>query len=421
MPRIRTWVEQNKDELISLVSEMVKFDTINQVSTGTEKQAQLLVEKVMHDMSLETTVYSPDDVPGFHEHPAYFPGKDYRDRPNVLGKWKGSGKGKSLIFSSHIDTALIAPGWSRDPLEAKVEGNRLYGLGTFDMKGGLAASIMAVKCLQSLGLRPLGDVLIESVVDEEFGGANGTLAGRLHGGNVDAAIIPEPSNLAVSPATMGGALWRVTFRGRTGRSFSGESIVNPAFAAAKFMNFLEEFAEARSRANGPAPYYEQASGLALDVTRVEAGDMSMELLDVSPTECHVDIWVECYPGVTEEALKQELIDGFKAKYGSETPDLEFRKMIRFLPGSEVDPDFPLVQQLASEVTEVTGQAAEVRGAPFACDAFMFNIHSETPAIVLGPKGENAHAPDEYVDLDSLCQLTEIYARTIVSWCGLDQK
>ena len=67
---------------------------------------------------------------------------------------------------------------------------------------------------------------------------------------------------------------------------------------------------------------------------------------------------------------------------------------------------------------MTGRPAIVKGAPFACDAFVFNLYSPTPAVVLGPSGANAHAADEYVEVESLGRLTEIYARTIVEWCGV---
>lgn len=83
--------------------------------------------------------------------------------------------------------------------------------------------------------------------------------------------------------------------------------------------------------------------------------------------------------------------------------------------------FPLIASLQQEVEAVTGETAAVYGAPFACDAFMFNLNSSTPAIILGPKGGNAHAPDEYIEIDALLQLIEIYAGTIMEWCGINNQ
>ncbi|GAA3406419.1 M20/M25/M40 family metallo-hydrolase [Paenibacillus hodogayensis] len=416
--RIGQWVREKRGEIVGLVSELIRYDTVNRITDGTERDCQTFVAAALTSMGLETALYSPEEAPGFREHPAYFPGKDYTHRPNVAGRWKGrgTGSGKSLLFSSHADTAVVAPGWSASPWEPREIDGRLYGLGAFDMKGGLAASMMAVRCLIELGVQPDGDVTIESVVDEEFGGANGTLAGRLMGYNADAAIIPEPTNLAVCPATRGGALWRVTFRGKTGLSFSGETLINPLYDAGKFLVFLEQFERRRSDSPGPAPWYDEAAALPVIVTRAVAGDIAAALCDVGPERCDVDVWVECYPGTSERELERELTEEFASMFpGAPLP--EFVKLIRFLPGCEVSPDFPLLPLLAQEVRDVCGTEATMKGAPFACDAFMFNLHSPTPAVVWGPSGANAHAGEEYVEVESLVLLTEMYARTIVGWCG----
>ncbi|NQX64243.1 M20/M25/M40 family metallo-hydrolase [Paenibacillus qinlingensis] len=421
---IRIWLDKNKGIILDFVQDLVRFNTVNEVTHGSEKECQLFLAQYLRDMEMNVDVFSPEDVPRFREHEAFFPGKDYTDRPNVVAVMNGKGEGKSLLFSSHIDTTVAAPGWNRDPWTPEVSEGKLYGLGTFDMKGGLSASVMAVRCIRELGIQLQGDLWVESVVDEEFGGANGTLASRLKGYNPDAAIIPEPTNMAVCPGTRGGALWRVTFKGNTGMSFSGEKIMNPALMAAKFIVFLEAYEIAARDKAGPQPWFEEDRSLSVIVTRLEAGDLSAPLCDSGPTTCHVDIWVECHPHMTEKQLQQDLLTGFSQMYAnsySEWQEPEFTKMIRFLPGCEVDAGFPLIDMLAYHMEEVTGTAAIKAGAPFACDAFMFNLHSTTPAIVMGPSGGNAHAPDEYIDIPQFFQLIEIYVLTILNWCGIAEE
>lgn len=419
---IRDWIASHRGLMVETLSALVRHDTVNRVTDGTERECQRTLFEMMREMGLAAQIYSPEDVPGFREHPAYYPGKDYRDRPNVAAEWKGTGGGRSLLFSSHIDTAAIAPGWTTDPHEPLVADGRLYGLGAYDMKGGLAASLLAVRCLMELGIRLQGDVWIESVVDEEFGGANGTVAGRARGIAADAVIIPEPTNLALYPATRGGALWRVTFRGTTGLSFSGETMRNPANDAARFIVFLEQYERERAQKAGPAPWYsDRREALPIIVTRLAAGDLDAPLCDVGPVECHVDIWAECYPGVAEDQLREELLAGYArfcgGSSGQASAPPEFTRMIRFLPGSTVAPDTPLIPLLAGAIEAVMRRKAEVTGAPFACDAFVFNEYGGPPALVLGPSGGNAHAPDEFVDLDSLAVLIEIYASAMLRWCG----
>lgn len=414
---IAAWIDSHRRELTELASALVSHPTVNRIVDGSERDCQHFLHELMTRWGLDAELYSPEDVPGFREHPAYFAGKDYRHRPNVHGSLRGTGGGRSLLFSSHIDTAVVAPGWTSSPWEPRIEAGRLYGLGSFDMKGGLAASLMALRCVQQLGFPLAGDVIVESVVDEEFGGANGSLAGRIKGINADAAIIPEPTNLAVCPATRGGALWRLTFRGNTGLSFSGETIHNPLFDAGKLLVFLEMFERQRSERPGPMPWYDEPNPLPIIPTRMVAGDMNAALCDVGPEVTFLDIWVECYPGVSEEELQDELIRGYRSMFGETAALPEFAKVIRFLPGCELPPDSPIVAAAIRQTSHVLGTAPVVRGAPFACDAFMFNLHSPTPALVLGPQGANAHAADEYVDLESLYRLTEIYARIIVDWCA----
>src|SRR5690348_16331296 len=113
---IRSWIDQNENKILELASELVRYKTVNQVIAGTERECQEYIARVLcESLKMDVDLFSPEDVAGFHEHPAYFPGKDYSDRPNVIGRWKGLGGGKSLMFSSHVDTAPVASGWTTDP------------------------------------------------------------------------------------------------------------------------------------------------------------------------------------------------------------------------------------------------------------------------------------------------------------------
>jgi acetylornithine deacetylase len=125
-------------------------------------------------------MYDIRHVRGLTSHPAFRHQRDYANRPNVGAILKGSGGGKSLLLSGHIDTVPRSSSeWTRDPFSAVIEDNRLYGLGSNDMKGGIAAMLVAVEAIREAGVRLRGDLMIESIVDEEFGGVNGTLASRL--------------------------------------------------------------------------------------------------------------------------------------------------------------------------------------------------------------------------------------------------
>jgi acetylornithine deacetylase len=106
--------------------------------------------------------------------------------------------------------------WTKDPFGGTVEGNRVFGRGTNEMKGGVATNLFVLEALHQLKIRLTGDLVFESVIDEEFGGANGTLAGRLMGFNADAAILSEPSFLRICPAQRGGRIAHLTMRAAGG-------------------------------------------------------------------------------------------------------------------------------------------------------------------------------------------------------------
>src|SRR5919108_1834799 len=212
---INGWVEDNRRTILDLNRALVSIPSENRYPDGDEEGVQRFVEGLLEDLDCETETFLPTDVPGLAEHPAYLGGRNYEGRPNVVGKKKGAGGGRTILFSGHVDTVPRGEDpWSVDPFCGLTEGGKQYGLGIFDMKGGMAAAMMALRALNELDIHLEGDVTIETVVDEEFGGANGTLACRLRGYEADVAIVPEPSNLAICPQNQGGGMFRISFVGK---------------------------------------------------------------------------------------------------------------------------------------------------------------------------------------------------------------
>ena len=139
---------------------------------------------------------------------------NYRGRPNVVGVFKGSGGGRSLIVNGHVDTVTIEPAadWTRDPFGGEINGDRLFGRGASDMKGGVMAALMALSFLRQAGGELKGDVIFESVVNEEHAG-NGTLDLVRRGFRADGAIVLEPTHNRIAVSHTGGLYWQVTLPG----------------------------------------------------------------------------------------------------------------------------------------------------------------------------------------------------------------
>lgn len=423
---IRNWIRTHREEILATNRRVVSLPSENLYPFGNELQVQQEVAKILKDIGFQTDVFLPTDVPGLLQHEGFLnDGRCYEDRPNVVGVLKGRGLGKSLIFSGHMDTVPRGlDTWNYAPFGADVVGDRQYGLGIFDMKGGMVAAMMAARCVQELGYALEGDLMIECVVDEEFGGANGTLACRLRGYAADVAIIPEPTNLAICPVNQGGAYYRLTFEGVAGRAYSGEQLLNPVFAASRFLEVIRQYDQWRNEHANVPRMFDWNPKLPTLVQSLHAGDVSTPLSDRVPRTCWLDLWMQCFPGITEDEFHAEFVSYIQPFLQNDelisklTPKIE--RKIRFLPGTGISEDHPILDTLQRVGRMATVAGLDVHGAPFACDSFVFNLYSNTPAVILGPSGGNAHAIDEYIHVEDFLTLIEIYAETIIHWCGMHQ-
>lgn len=415
---IDKWLEQNRDWLVELCSKLIELPSENRPPHGLEKQVQLEFLKQLEALDFKAELYELDSVEGLRDHPAYWPGRDYTDRPNLWAGKSGSGGGKSLLFSGHADVVIGSEGGRFAPFKPVVEGNRLFGRGSNDMKGGMAAALFAFHFLKSRNVKLKGDVYFESVVDEEMGGANGTLAGRLRGHNADAAIIPEPTNLKVCSSHLGGVTWRITVLGKGGMGFGGEQLCNPIYGLSRIIGEIEhyhsELGEAPIGTPGPVPGTKPNVVLSL----VRAGHYEPGAADGIPESCFLELWVECYPGQSLDEL--DMTFAKRIRELCQQPSMlqyrvEWEQITRYIPGTVADTE--LASLLTGFLSEEGKPPEQAEMSPFACDAFVFNAYSPTPAVIFGPAGENAHASDEFVDLDSLIKLSKTYIQTLLKWCG----
>ena len=421
--RIERWVNDHAEDVLQLTEALIRFQSEQRVPTGWEKECQMFVAETLRGMNLELDIFEPSEVSGFTEHPAYWKGRDYRNRPNVVGIWRGANSkaARSLMFSSHADVVAGLEGGRFPPFTPVRQGDKLYGRGANDMKGGLASSIVAVRCLQALGVQLQGDVYIESVVDEEMGGSNGTLASRVRGHHADACIVPEPNGMCVSPAHRGGGMWDITIKGTPGMPFGASSLINPAYGIGHLVAAIEAWEQARNQQITPHPLYESTPGLPVVLSRITAGDFEPGTGNSVPSDAELEVWVEVYPGTTLDELYQDFIGHLK-RVAAQTPviqrcEIDVTQVIRFLPGSEIPKDHPIVQTVGNAYEQIVRRPPEVRGAPFACDVYIFNLYSPTPCVILGPRGANAHATDEWVMIEDLVALTKIFALTAAEWCN----
>src|SRR5262245_4836742 len=279
-----------RERLVMTITELVQIPSENTPPIGDELGCQQYVHERLNALGMKSEMYDVRGVPGLRAHPAFRHRRDYANRPNVAARWRGSGGGRSLLLSGHIDTVPRGSArWSRDPFRAAIEGNRLYGLGSNDMKGGIAATLVAVEALKEVGAALRGDLLVETIVDEEFGGVNGTLAGRLRGHNADAAIITEPSQQMICPAQMGGRIAHITLHAaHSGILSEGAPAAAIADQLYDVLGRNKDFANQRKgNKPGHALYADGYDPVPVWVTKIDSGGWGMREPITLPISCRI--------------------------------------------------------------------------------------------------------------------------------------
>jgi len=424
--RVIDYVEARRDRLVALIGDLVRRPSENMPPNGAEVQCQRYVASVLQAAGLEPDIYELDAVPGFAAHPLFAPGRIYRDRPNVVARMSGGGRGRSLILSGHIDTVPRGTlPWTRSPFGAQVEGDRLYGRGANDMKAGVAMNLFVMEAARELKLQPAGDLLFESVVDEEFGGVNGTLAGRLHGDVADAAIITEPSSLRICPAQRGGRTAHITFSSRGGVLDGGGARGRVMDQVTIFLRELDRFAEQRRRnCRRHSLYSALADPVPVAITKLTTGPWGTGEPVTLPEECRVEMYWQLMPGEEQQEIDREFHAWFESMIAA-APEIFLRRPtveypIRWLPGSAIEASEPIVTELSDCAARVLPAPPLVAGIEGPCDLFVFHAF-HIPAVLWGPRGGNTHGSDEYVELDSVVAATKALLLFVCRWCGMEDR
>ena len=359
----------------------------------------------------------PIDVAEMSARPD-FPGMEV-DRTaarGVLARWPGTGDGPTLLLLGHTD--VVPPGdrdaWSTDPFAPRIDGDRLIGRGSCDMKAGTAAMWFAVRALRDEGVRLRGDILLAAVCGEEDGGL-GTYALLQRGLRADACIVPEPTNLDLVPANGGALTFRLRVRGlatHASRRTEGVSAIST------FVPVLEELQRLEARRNATVDPLMQRWPIAypLSIGTVRAGDWASTVPDLLIAEGRLGVAL----GETPAQARADL-EGSLARLCAQDPWLaEHPVEVEWWGGQfasgRTDPADPLVRSLGETITRVRGQAPEVYGGPYGSDLRLL-VGAGIPTVHFGP-GESAaaHAPDEWVSLTDTMTCARTLAAFAMDYC-----
>ncbi|MBA3717102.1 MAG: M20/M25/M40 family metallo-hydrolase [Actinobacteria bacterium] len=309
-------------------------------------------------------------------------------RPNVIATARGSGEGRALLLNAHMDTVGVET--MEAPFDARLEGGRLYGRGSYDMKGSLAAIMTVAAEAKRRGLR--GDVVVAAVADEEVASI-GTEALVASGRRFDAAVVAEPPELDVAIAHKGFVGFEIETRGRAAhgsRPDLGEDAIarmGPVLVA------LDELAtDLVSK-----PTHRLLGSGSVHASLIEGG----QEFSSYPERCLLTGERRTVPGESLEDVEREL--------GAIAGDAQRRLGVSRHP-FEAGEDEEIVQL-------VHGHAGtNLIGVPFWTDAALVAA-SGVPTVVFGPHGEGAHAAVEWVDLASVERCVEVLLAVAVDFCG----
>ncbi|MEG2623268.1 MAG: M20/M25/M40 family metallo-hydrolase [Clostridia bacterium] len=404
-------------QVLALLCELVKCPTENLPPRGNEACGQAVLGAYYAGLGLTVDRFSPEDLPEYPSNPEFLP-RELKGRENMVATWRGSGGGKSLLLTGHMDVAPKEPmPWQvTEPFVPLIKDGRVYGRGTADMKGGLCCAAAAVAHLKAKGFVPKGDVILESVVDEEYAGANGTIASRLKGYNTDFAVVLEPSGQDICPACVGGMMYKLTVRGTAGMPYTGEEIASPAYDIAEVIQLIKAFSIDRMENTERPPLWDgTVQGAQIVITKVKAGEAFEGGQLSAPIDAWIELVMQAYPGETEASLESKLRAYLAAHY-HDPAGLLIEPMYHYCRPSHTCPDDPGVRALAACAKRHLPQV-KVCGAMFSCDMFALTEIGHIPSAIFGPIGARLHAPDEWVSIESLLACTRTLCDLIEDWCG----
>lgn len=381
----------DQPELIALLADLVRIDSINpDLIAGARGEAEIgaFIADWAARAGLEAIMQ--EVVPG---------------RANVIVIARGSGGGKNLMLNGHIDIVGLTD--MTDPFSARIEGNKMYGRGVYDMKASVAASLMAAKRATALNLR--GDVIVTAVVDEEVAslGTQAVLR-ELNRWPADAVIVAEPTEMELAVSHKGFVWFDIETYGVASHGSRPHLGVD---AIAKMGKVLVELAQHDSDLRARPTHRYLASG-SIHAGTIQGG----QELSSYPAHCKLTVERRTVPGETPDLAQAQLQAILDRCAGA---DSAFQaKLTRTLARdpSDIDEGEPFVQLCRQHLAQVTGHPAKVGGASYWCDAALC-CAAGLPTVVLGPTGAGAHANVEWIDLDTVQQCADVYTAVAREFCG----
>jgi acetylornithine deacetylase len=368
---------------------LVRINSVNPVldpSAPGEREIAHFVGALMNEIGAEVRYHEPR-----------------AGRVSVVARLRGSKPGRSLMLNAHADTVDV--GGMDDPFSGEIRDGRLYGRGAFDMKGGLAAMLGAVKALADAGSPHGGEILLAAVADEEYASLGTEELVRHY--RPDAAIVTEPTALDVCLAHKGFAWFEVTTRGRAAHGSRYDLGIDANMRMGRVLADLDAL-ERELRSRTPHPLVGPPSLHAATL----AGGSGLSTYAAS---CRLRIERRTIPGESREMVTDEVRRLLRRQVERDKSFQADFEVLLVREPFEVSEDAAIVRALTEASTAVLGRRpAYVGQTPWMDAALLAAAGAET--VVMGATGEGAHAKEEWVDLASVHQLAGCLAEAALLYC-----
>lgn len=409
-----SYLDSHQQELYSLLSRLIQFDSQNFVTEGREAACAAYIEELYRSLGLKTELYCPDQIPGITEHPGYLPGRGTDRRPNVSGVWDG--EGPVVMLAAHTDTmpAGDLSKWTVDPFAGVIRDGRIIGLGAGDNKAGIAAGYFAVKALIDCGITLRKHVALAAYCDEEYGGGNGALAACLKH-PCEICVNLDGGNYELWTAAIGGGGFSISFH----KQDSTDSCLAVYEALEAVMNALRPFIARRKAELHANPLY-TGSDMERSAFRLS------RFRSTGTNHTDAELAFVIYTMKSREEIHRELSEVLEQA----RPVLErhnivtqgFTHTTRYFGYYETDKTGGAVDIKRQAAEQTAGRPVRECGSCLT-DLSVIHPYGSPRSFNFGifrdfalPGG--AHQPDEYVECEQFLQYTKALVLFLLRYCGV---
>lgn len=432
--KIASYVEDNAQRIVDTLCDLIAFPSIvmnDPTKAGPgERDCQLYLEQRLKKIGMETDLWDPDGpalVEKYAGRPGANKGRTFEGRPNLGGILRGTGGGRSIMLTGHID--VVPPGppehWRTDPFKPEIIDGFVHGRGAVDMKGGVTCMLLAVELLKEMGVALAGDVVFTTVVDEEIGGM-GSLAMVDRGFRADAGIMTEPTANRIAPLCHG-ILWgRIIIDGIGGHA---ELTPNSWYSSGPVdaVQLCRQMLDGIDILNRRWQFDPKKNHPLMDlpnqviVTQINAGEHPSSMAG----RAEIIIDAQYLPSEKDEFglgghVKREIEEhvGFVCQADPYLREHPARvEWILDADCAEVPAGHPFVGMFQQAVAQAS-LSPELSGFGAHSDIGLPTTLGHTPTVNFGPGDPTqAHQPNERVSIEDLVACTKAIALAVYNWSG----